>query len=67
MSCNWFDAVGEYIRMSLLSGLTGSRPIVEQEAGGVSTGRMKAVPMERYATAETERLFEALIRDAYNA
>jgi hypothetical protein len=33
----------------------------------VSAAGMQAVPMERYATAETERLFEALIRDAYNA
>ena len=45
----------------------GSRSIVEQEAGGVSTRGMKAVSMERNTTAETERLFEALIRDAYSA
>jgi hypothetical protein len=33
----------------------------------VSAAGMQAVSMERNTTAETERLFEALIRDAYNA
>jgi len=42
-----------------------SRPIVEQEAG-VNTGSMKAVSMERNTAADTERLFEALISDAYS-